>query len=85
MFSEEELGEILKFTNQKVKNTQYLRERILRISSYIDDLMQKNSFELFLNWNGEDFIMKATTILALRRGIKIVYAENGYFPKNSAI
>lgn len=82
LFSTNEIEEILGFHLLKLGGSRSdWRDRLMRTGSFLDDLLSNNKFDAVFVWNGEDFLGKALTILARRRGIKIIYGENGYFPK----
>ena len=82
LFSRQELDDILNFTMLKFGgHRKDCEQRLLRVASFIEDTLEKNWFEAALVWNGEDFLLKALIKLLERRKTKIVFAENGYFPK----
>lgn len=81
LFEARQLDEILGFAMRKVGGKRrFWEERLLRVASVLDDLLDSHDFEAVLIWNGEDFIGKTMAIIARRRGIKTVFGENGYFP-----
>lgn len=81
LFSPEEVDRILGFTLRKTGgDKRFWRERLLRVGCVLDGLLETRAIDAVLIWNGDDYIGKALAILAQRRGIDTVFAENGYFP-----
>ncbi len=82
LLSPEEIDDLLRFFLIKVGGERkYWEDRLLRAASYLQDLLDANSFNAVIIWNGEDFIGKALKILAKRKSVKVIFAENGYFPR----
>jgi capsule polysaccharide modification protein KpsS len=81
LFDAQQIDEILGFAIQKSGGKrQFWEERLLRVASVLSDVLDSHEFDAVVIWNGEDFVGKALTLLARRRGIKTVFGENGYFP-----
>ncbi len=81
LFSDAEVDHVLGFAVRKTGgDREAWRQRLLRVAGYLDALLDARAIDAVFIWNGDDYIGKALSILARRREIATVYAENGYFP-----
>lgn len=81
IFGPGEVDDILGFAIQKTGGERlYWEERLLRVASVLERILDSNQFSAILIWNGEDLIGKTLAAMARKRGIKTVFGENGYFP-----
>jgi capsule polysaccharide modification protein KpsS len=76
-----EIDRILGFARRKTGGELPVwRRRLLRVAAVLDEALDARRIDAVLIWNGDDYIGKALGLLARRRGIPTVFAENGYFP-----
>lgn len=82
VLSIQEIDAVLGFSISKFRGSRKDWEnRIQRIATYLQHLIDQNNYNAALIWNGEDFMGKILAILCKRANIKTVFIENGYFPR----
>ena len=80
LFSPDEVKEMVGF--MQTKHGGSLNEwhgRVNTVARYVHRFLEEQQPELFVVWNGQDHIGQIITVLCRRRGITVVYLENGYF------
>ena len=83
VFTDEEAAEVLGFSMSKAPAPARVhdwRERLERIGAAMEQALNEHQPEAVLVWNGSEFIGKALSVLARRRGARTIFMENGYFP-----
>ncbi|WP_067060764.1 capsular polysaccharide export protein, LipB/KpsS family [Roseateles chitosanitabidus] len=83
VFTDAEAAEILGFSMSKAPapaRTADWRARLERIGAAMEIALDRHRPEAVLVWNGSEFIGKALSVLAARRGARTIFMENGYFP-----
>jgi capsular polysaccharide export protein len=81
-FSDSELDDMLAFSIDKHGGSRAVWEaRVALAAKTFVELFDSAPFEAAFIWNGQDAIGRALAMLAKRRGITVVYGENGYFSR----
>lgn len=81
-FSDVEREDMLAFSIDKHGGSRAVWEaRVALAAKTFVELFDSAPFEAVFIWNGEDAIGRALAMLAKRRGITVVYGENGYFSR----
>jgi len=55
------------------------QERLLKVASYVNTYMLAEKPALLIMWGGADFLLEASSVIAKRNHIKVLFLENGYF------
>ena len=92
IFTREELDKIVHFQYRMeafFEENSELKERLIAYAKnqavVIDDFLCAKKIDLLVVWNGAYIDSQIGIRLAQRRGIKIVYLENGFFPRTLQI
>lgn len=83
VFTDAEAAGILSFSMAKAPapvRTDDWRARLERIGAAMEIALDRHQPEAVLVWNGSEFIGRALSTLARRRGARTIFMENGYLP-----
>ena len=81
-FSDVECEDMLAFSIDKHGGSRAVWEaRVALAAKTFVELFDSAPFEAVFIWNGQDAIGRALAMLTKRRGITVVYGENGYFSR----